>query len=122
MPRMKRLYIFIGISVLATGVLFASLMAGAQIKPADRACQSDGDCVLITTSCKSCCPGLDLSEVDAVNHGGEKNYKNLGICTAAHIKSCGVPECGLFPTPYPVAVCQQRSCAVTMHPPRPIPR
>jgi hypothetical protein len=90
--------------------------AFAQVKAEDRSCVSDSDCALITISCNSCCPAQWMNEVAAVSQSKAKTYEGLGVCTPEHLKSCGVPECGHFPAPYPVAVCQQGTCAVTQHP------
>jgi hypothetical protein len=86
-------------------------MSALQIKDEQRICQRDDDCQTIRTSCLSCCP--DLKDSVAVNKKYTKMYVELGTCTEEHIKSCGVPECGLE-SPSPVAVCRSGHCAVVM--------
>jgi hypothetical protein len=106
-------------------LLFLALLlpatAFAQVKAEDKTCQSDADCTTVVISCNGCCPSFDPNEVAAVTTGKEKDYAQLGVCTQDHIKNCGVPECGMMPTPYPVATCQQGVCTVMMHAPDPRP-
>lgn len=90
--------------------------APAQIAAEDQACQSDGDCMLIPTSCNSCCPMQALGALASVNASHAKAYEALGTCTPEHYKACGVPECGLSLAPYPVAACTQGRCTIAMHP------
>jgi hypothetical protein len=100
---------------LILSLFLLSAPAFAEVQSQDKTCQTDADCVIIPTACTSCCPMFDLAEVDAVTKGKEQSYADLGKCTDNHIKSCGVPECGLMPTPYPVAACTNGSCTVVMH-------
>ena len=107
-------------------VLFLALLLSAPafsaISPEHRTCSSDQDCALVMTSCTECC--ATPSEFDAVNKQYQKEDQDAAVCSPEHIKSCGVPECGLFaPEPYPVAVCEDEICTVKVHPadPRPQP-
>lgn len=101
--------------------LLLPVTAFAQVKAEDQTCTSDSDCTIVVTACTTCCPSFDPNEVSAVTTGKEKDYAQLGVCTPDHIKNCGVPECGLMPTPYPVAACDQGACKVRMHAPDPRP-
>src|ERR1035437_9308549 len=95
--------------------------ANSAISPEHRTCSSDQDCALVMISCSECCS--KPADFDAVNKEHVKKYENPEVCTPAHIKACGVPECGLFaPEPYPVAYCRDGVCAVKVHPPEPRPQ
>jgi hypothetical protein len=104
--------------------LFLALLVAAPahsaIGPEHKTCAGDQDCALVLVRCTECCP--TPADFDAVNTRYQKQDQDLGVCTPEHIKSCGVPECGLFtPEPYPVAVCREGVCAVKAHPPDPRP-
>ena len=96
--------------------------AHAEIKAEDRACMADSDCSVVTISCNSCCPSYAPDENAAVNSAKVKDYESLGVCTPEHIKNCGVPECGMMPTPYPVATCVKGTCTLMMHAPEQRPQ
>lgn len=90
----------------------------APIDPAHRSCTTDADCALVQVRCDSCCP--PPGDFDAVNKQYAAEDGKAGACTQEHIRSCGVPECGLFtPEPYPVATCQAGACAMVPHAPDP---
>jgi len=90
----------------------------APIDPTHRSCTSDADCQLVQIRCNSCCP--PPADFDAVNKQYAAEDGKDGACTDEHIRSCGVPECGLFtPEPYPVATCQSGKCAMVPHAPEP---
>lgn len=93
--------------------------APSPVKPEDNTCQTDADCATVTISCNSCCPGYAADENAAVNKDHVQDYQSLGVCTEEHIKNCGVPECGMAPTFYPAATCEQGSCKLYMHAPEP---
>jgi hypothetical protein len=104
------------VAVLAVLVLVHGAAFAADPTPEETTCQSDSDCALVQTGCSSCCPTFDLNDVTAVNAEHVKKYERPDVCSAEHIRACGVPECGMMPTPYPVAVCQQGVCTKGMHP------
>jgi hypothetical protein len=106
---MKRILLF------AFTLTLLSLPAFAHVKEEDKTCQTDADCAVIPISCNSCCPTFDMAEVAAVNKDKAQSYAELGKCTAEHIRNCGVPECGLMPTPYPAATCMNGVCTTFMH-------
>jgi hypothetical protein len=111
--RMTRSSLFVLVLMMSMPVhaTTAASTPALQIKDEQRACHQDQDCQTIRTSCMSCCP--DLSDSEAVNKKYAKDYEGLGSCTEAHIRSCGVPECGLE-SPAPNAVCRLGRCAVVM--------
>jgi hypothetical protein len=108
----RRIIMGIGFIIAAATCIYSSHVLYADpITPEQRTCERDEDCQWIRTSCSSCCP--DLNDSAAVNVKFAKDYENLGRCTDAHVKACGVPECGLE-SPAPVAVCQAGLCSVVM--------
>lgn len=104
------------IAALALLLMLGGTARAADIPAADKTCTTDADCTLVETSCTSCCPTFDPNEMAAVSAAKASAYQNANICTADHIKSCGVPECGMVPVPYPAASCQSGTCTVVMHP------
>lgn len=78
--------------------------------PEQRGCVHDEDCRLVFTNCSTCCPEMNNSTAINVNH--TKDYKAIA-CTPAHIRDCGVPECGLD-SPTATAVCKAGLCEVMM--------
>ena len=81
------------------------------INPAHQSCNIDSDCRIVRTRCEPCCPTLDDSV--SINAQYINLYKDLGQCTPAHMRSCGVPECGLESTT-PMPVCRAGRCEVIM--------
>ncbi len=86
----------------------------ASLPPEQRVCQKDEDCAFISITCSTCCP--DLSNSASVNKAFANNYQKLGICSEDHIRSCGVPECGLM-GPAAIPICSGGSCMIVMRPP-----
>ena len=108
---MKKFIKTLCIAVLALGLTIAAARADDPVSDNEKICQTDDDCGLIRTSCKTCCPTSQDSV--ALNKQFKNKYINLGRCAPSFKQNCGVPECGLG-TPAPVASCDGGMCIFKM--------
>lgn len=100
-----------GCPPMAQAVTIIPTNSTVSLPSEQRACQKDEDCALVSINCSTCCP--DLSNSASVNKAYAKNYEKLGLCSEEHIRSCGVPECGLM-GPAAVPLCSGGLCIIVM--------